>query len=162
MVRELTRIFPNSLFLSIPVILICWHLLNRTTFGQHTFAIGGSMEAAKRAGIDVKRHLIKVYVLSSVLAGIAGVFNVFQTGIGNFTPFNAMYELFAVAAVVIGGASLSGGKGRVMGSIVGVLLLGVLENGLAISGVQAFFRFIAVGLILIVAVVIDQLFPDLL
>ncbi len=161
MVRELSRIFPNSLFLSIPVIAISWHVLNRTKFGQYTFAIGGSQEAAKRAGIDVRKHLMKIYILSSMLAGLAGVFNVFQTGIGNFTPFNAMYELFAVAAVVIGGASLMGGKGRILGSVIGVILLGVLENGLSISGVQSFYRFIAVGLILIVAVVIDQLFPDL-
>ena len=70
-------------------------------------------------------------------------------------------ELFAVAAVIIGGASLSGGKGRIMASVIGVILLKVLENGLNLSGVEPFYRYIAVGLILIVAVVIDQLFPDL-
>jgi len=160
-IRELIRIFPNSLIFSIVSLFILWHILKNTKFGQHTYAIGGSMDAALRAGINMNRHLILIYTLSSFLAGLAGVFNVFQTGIGNFTPFNAMYELFAIAAVVIGGASLMGGKGSIVGSCIGVLLLKLLENGLHISGVEPFYRFIAVGLILIMAVVIDQLFPDL-
>ncbi len=155
-IRELVRIIPNSLVFIVIILFFLWHLLKNTRFGRHTYAIGGSMDAAVRSGIDVKKHLIKVYILSSFLAGIAGVFNVFQTGIGNFTPFSAMYELFAIAAVVIGGASLMGGKGRIIGSCLGVILIAVLENGLALSGVEPFFRFIAVGLILIVAVVIDR------
>lgn len=161
-IRELVRVFPNSLVFSLVVLFILWHVLKNSRFGQHTYAIGGSMDAAVRAGIDVRRHLIMVYTLSSLLAGLAGVFNVFQTGIGNFTPFNAMYELFAIAGVVIGGASLMGGKGSILGSCVGALLLRLIENGLSISGVEPFYRFIAVGLILILAVVIDQLFPELL
>lgn len=160
-IRELIRIFPNSLVFSIIVLFILWHILKNTRFGQHNYAIGGSMDASVRAGIDVKRHLLLTYTLSSSLAGLAGVFNVFQTGIGNFTPFSSMYELFAIAGVVIGGASLMGGKGTIIGSCVGVILIRLLENGLSISGVEPFYRFIAVGLILIVAVVIDQLFPEL-
>jgi ribose/xylose/arabinose/galactoside ABC-type transport system permease subunit len=159
--RELVRIIPNSFIFLLVVLLITWHLLRNTQFGQHTYAIGGNVDAATRAGIDVRSHLLKIYVLSSFLAGLAGVFDVFQVGVGNFTRFNAMYELFAIAGVIIGGASLMGGKGRVMGSIIGVLIIGVLENGLLISGVEPFYRFIAVGVILIVAVIIDHLFPDL-
>ena len=160
-IRELVRIFPTSLVFSLSVLFILWHILRNTKFGQHTYAIGGGKDAAIRSGINIKKHLIKIYVLSSFLAGLAGVFNIFQTGIGNFTPFSAMYELFAIAAVVIGGASLMGGKGSIIGSAVGVILLKLLENGLQISGIEPFYRFIAVGMILIVAVVIDQLFPDL-
>ncbi len=160
-IREMIRIIPLSLIFSVVVLLILWHLLKNTKFGQHTYAIGGSMNAAVRSGIDVHKHLIKIYILSSFLAGLAGVFNVFQTGIGNFTPFNAMYELFAIAAVVIGGASLMGGKGRIVGSVVGVILLAIISNGLSLSGVEPFYRFIAVGVILIIAVIMDQLFPDL-
>jgi len=159
--RKLIRIIPNSLMFNFVILFILWHILKNTKFGQHTYAIGGSMDAAVRAGINTNKHLIIIYVLSSFLAGLAGVFNVFQTGIGNFTPFTAMYELIAIAAVVIGGASLMGGKGRILGSVIGVILLRTIENGLHLSGVDPFFRFIAVGLILIVAVVIDQLFPDL-
>ncbi|MGC4000140.1 MAG: ABC transporter permease [Anaeromyxobacter sp.] len=160
-VRELVRAVPGSLLLVGVVLGGLAFLLRRARFGRHTYAIGGSLDAAVRAGIDVDRHLVRVYVLSSALAGLAGVFNVFQTGIGNYTTFGAMYELFAVAAVVIGGASLSGGKGRILGSAVGVLVLAFMENGLAISGVQPFYRYIVVGVLLILAVVIDRLFPDL-
>ncbi len=160
-IRELIRIFPNSLLFSLTVLFILWHVLKHSKFGQHTYAIGGSKDAATRAGINVKRHLIVTYTLSSFLAGLAGVFNVFQTGIGNFTPFSAMYELFAIAGVIIGGASLMGGKGSILGSCIGAVMIRLLENGLSISGVEPFYRFIAVGLILIMAVVIDQMFPEL-
>ncbi len=160
-IRTYLRLIPNSFIFLIIIILLMWHLLKNTKFGQHTYAIGGNEDAAVRSGIAVKKHIIKIYVLSSFIAGIAGVFNVFQTGIGNFTPFGAMYELFAVAAVVIGGASLMGGKGRIIASIIGVFLIAVLENGLLISGIEPFYRFIAVGLLLILAVIIDELFPDL-
>jgi ribose transport system permease protein len=160
-IREMVRVIPNSLVLVAVVIALLWHLLRNTRFGQHTYAIGGSMDAAARAGIDVKGHLLRIYLLSASLAGLAGVVNVFQTGIGNYTPFGANYELFAVAAVIIGGASLMGGRGRIMASVIGVIVLAVLENGLNLSGVEPFYRYIAVGLILALAVVIDQLFPDL-
>jgi ribose transport system permease protein len=161
-IREVWRLVPYSLVFVAAVLTALAFVLRRGRFGRHTYAIGGSMDAALRAGIDVRRHLVWIYVLASGLAGLAGAFNVFQTGIGNYTTFSAMYELFAVAAVVIGGASLSGGKGRILGSAVGVLVLAFLQNGLAISGVQPFYRYIAVGVLLIVAVVIDKLFPDLL
>ncbi len=160
-VKELVRVFPGSFILIGLVLAVLWYLLRHTRFGRHTYAIGGSMDAALRAGINVKRHLLFVYVLSAFLAGVAGVVDVFLSGTGNYTTFGANYELFAIAAVIIGGASLFGGKGRIMASAAGVVLLRVLENGLNLSGVDPFYRFIAVGLILIVAVVIDQLFPDL-
>jgi len=160
--KELVRIIPFSFIFIFIVLIILWHILKNTKFGQHTYAIGGNMDAAVRAGINTNRHLIIIYVLSSFLAGLAGVFNVFQTGVGNFTPFTAMYELLAIAGVIIGGASLMGGKGGIFGSVIGVILIGVIENGLHLSGVDPFYRFIAVGLVLITAVVIDQSFPDLL
>jgi ribose/xylose/arabinose/galactoside ABC-type transport system permease subunit len=160
-VRELLRLLPLSLPFILLVLAVLAFALRRGRFGRYTYAIGGSMDAALRSGIDVDAHLVKIYVLSSFLAGLAGVFNIFQTGIGNYTTFNAQYEFFAVAAVVVGGASLAGGKGRVWSSAVGVLVLAFLENGLAISGVLPFYRYIAVGVLLVVAVVIDKLFPDM-
>jgi ribose/xylose/arabinose/galactoside ABC-type transport system permease subunit len=160
-IRELLRFVPSSLPFILIVLAALSFALSRGRFGRHTYAIGGSMDAAIRSGIAVDRHLVKIYVLSSFLAGLAGVFNVFQTGIGNYTTFNAQYEFFAVAAVVVGGASLAGGKGRVWSSAIGVLVLAFLENGLAISGVPPFYRYIAVGVLLIFAVVIDKFFPDL-
>jgi ribose/xylose/arabinose/galactoside ABC-type transport system permease subunit len=160
-IKDLVRVFPNSLILTVMFVAVLWYILKHTRFGQHTYAIGGSMDAAVRSGINTSKHLILVYVLSAMLAGVAGVVKVFMSGTGDFTPFNANYELFAIAAVIIGGASLMGGKGRVMASVVGVLILQILDNGLNLSGFDPFYRFIATGVILIGAVVIDQLFPDL-
>lgn len=160
-IRQLVRLVPNSFSLTLIVLLVIGFLLQRTKFGRHTYAIGGSMDAALRSGINVQRHLIVIYTLSSFLSGLAGLFNLFQTGIGNYTPSGANYELTAVAAVVIGGASLTGGKGRIFGTAIGVLVLAVLENGLQIMGVSPFYRYIGVGVLLILAVVIDRAFPDL-
>jgi ribose transport system permease protein len=160
-IRNIRRLIPNSLFLTLLVLFILGFVMSRTRFGRHTYAIGGSMDAAVRAGINVDRHLVMIYVISSFVSGIAGLFNLFQTGIGNYTPSGANYELMAVAAVVIGGASLTGGKGRIMGTAVGVLVLAVLENGLQIAGISAFYRYIGVGVLLTIAVIIDRAFPDM-
>ncbi|GAB1484875.1 ribose ABC transporter permease [Treponema sp.] len=160
-IRYLIRLIPNSFFLILIVLGILGFVLKYTRFGRHTYAIGGSMDASRRAGINVDKHLIIIYTLASFVAGIAGVFDVFQTGIGNYTSSGAMYELFAVAAVVIGGASLMGGKGRIFGTSIGVILLVVLNTGLQIIGLPPFYRYIGVGILLTMAVVIDQLFPDL-
>lgn len=160
-IKQLVRVFPNSLVLVILLLALLWYLLKYTRFGRHTYAIGGSLDAALRAGIDTRGHLLRVYLLSALLAGLAGLVDIFQTGTGNFTPLGANFELFAIAAVIIGGASLMGGKGRIMASGVGVLILQVLDNGLNLSGLESFYRYIATGIILIAAVVIDQLFPDL-
>ena len=160
-IRSVVRLVPNSIFLTLLVLLILSFIMRRTRFGRHTYAIGGSMDAAIRSGIDVNRHLVIIYVISSFVSGIAGLFNLFQTGIGNYTPSGANYELMAVAAVVIGGASLTGGKGRIMGTAIGVLVLAVLDNGLQIAGMSAFYRYIGVGVLLTIAVIIDRAFPDL-
>ncbi len=160
-IKELVRVVPVTFILIFIVVLVLWHALKNTRFGMHTYAIGGSRDAAERAGINVKKHLLLIYVLSAGLAGMAGIVDLFMGGTGNPTTFGSQMELFAIAAVIIGGASLMGGKGRIMASAVGVVLLRVLENGLNLSGVEPFYRFIVVGLILIVAVVIDRVFPDL-
>ena len=158
--RSLIGIVPGTVLVTAVVLLVFAFLLNRTRFGQHTYAIGGSKDAAIRAGINVPSHLLRIYVLSSMLAAFAGVLYVFRSGIGNFTTMNASYELFAVAAVVIGGASLMGGKGALGGTLIGILILMTLENGLNIAGIPAFYRYIATGVILIAAVVIDQFTPE--
>jgi len=159
-IRMLIRLIPNSFFLSLLVFIVINFLLSRTKFGRHTYAIGGNKDAALRSGINVNKHLIMIYTISSFISGLAGLFNLFQTGIGNYTPSGANYELMAVAAVVIGGASLTGGKGRLFGTVIGVLVLAVLENGLQIAGISAFYRYIGVGILLIIAVIIDRAFPD--
>jgi ribose transport system permease protein len=158
--RNLIGILPGTVLVAAIVLLVFAFVLNRTRFGQHTYAIGGSKDAAIRAGINVPSHLLRIYILSSLFAAIAGVLYVFRSGVGNFTTMSASYELFAVAAVVIGGASLMGGKGGIGGTVIGILILMTLENGLNIAGIPAFSRFIATGVILIAAVVIDQFTPE--
>ncbi len=159
-IRRLVGIVPVTVLVAAVLLLVFGFILVRTRFGRHTFAIGGNLDAAVRSGLNVPRHLVKVYVLSSMLAAVAGVIYTFRAGLGHFTTLSSSYELFAIAAVVIGGASLMGGRGSVGGTVIGVLILNVLENGLNIAGLPAFYRYIATGLILIAAVVIDQLTPE--
>ena len=160
-ILALVRLVPVSVIIVAVLLIIFGLILSKTRFGQHTYAIGGNVDAAIRSGIDVPRHLIRTYVISSFLASCAGVLLVLRFTMGNHTQFGATYELFAIASVVIGGASLMGGKGTIYGTVVGVLLLGSLEIGFVMIGVEVFYRYIAVGCILIFAVLVDQVFPDL-
>ena len=151
---------PVLVILTAVACLIMHYLLSQTRFGQHTYAMGASQPAARRAGINIKKLTMKIYLLSGLMAGVAGAFYTGRFSAGAAQAGEPLL-LDSIAAVVIGGASLMGGKGTVIGSLVGVFLIAFLENGLLFSGVEPFYRFIAVGLLLIIAVVIDQLFPDL-
>jgi ribose transport system permease protein len=152
---KIIPILPNIVLVAIIVTFVCWFILAKTQFGQHLYAIGGNFEAAVRAGIPTKRTLVKVYILASVLAGIAGVIWAarFTSGAyngGEYTP------MMAIAAVVIGGASLFGGEGRIVGTIVGSLIIATIQYGLVVLGVSPFYQYVAVGIVLILAVVVDQ------
>lgn len=131
-------------------------VLALTRFGRHTYAVGSNPEAARRVGINVRRHQIKLYALCGTLAGLAGVLSLARfdtTTIGSHTTDN----LSVIAGVVIGGGSLFGGVGTMAGTVMGILIPGVLENGLVIVGVQRFWLNFAVGAVLVVAVFLDQL-----
>jgi ribose transport system permease protein len=146
---------PVLTVIALVVILLCHVVLHRTRFGRHTFAIGSNPEAAVRAGIDVDRHLILVYGLTGLLAGFAGLLNLafFQsTTIAGHSTTN----LNAIAAVVIGGTSLFGGIGTIAGTVVGVFIPSVLQNGFVILRVQPFWQQAVVGAVLIAAVYVDQ------
>ncbi len=160
-IRAMIPLFPNVFVFSIIAVAIFGFILARTQFGQHIYAIGGNIDAARRAGIPVEKHLIRVYVISSLFAAFSGVLSTLIFSIGTHTQFAASLELFAIAAVVIGGASLMGGKGSILGTALGVFVLSVLEVGFLMSGILPFYRYIAVGTILVFAVVIDQLFPEI-
>jgi ribose transport system permease protein len=161
-ILSLVRLVPVSVIIVAVLLIIFGFILSKTRFGQHIYAIGGNVDAAIRSGINVPRHLIRTYVISSFLASCAGVLLVLRFTMGNHTQFGATYELFAIASVVIGGASLMGGKGTIYGTILGVLLLGSLEIGFVMIGIEVFYRYIAVGSILIFAVLVDQVFPDII
>ncbi len=130
-------------------------LLHYTRFGRYTFAVGSSEEAARRVGVKVDRHLIKVYALAGALSGLAGILSLAQfstTAISGQSTTN----LNVIAAVVIGGTSLFGGIGTIFGTVVGLFIPAVLQNGFVIIGVQPFWQQVAVGAVLIAAVYIDQ------
>jgi ribose transport system permease protein len=147
---------PYLVIIAFAVALVFGVVLAATRFGRSTYAIGSNEEAARRAGIPVDRHLIKVYALAGALAGLAGFMNLARfatTTIGGHDTDN----LQAIAAVVIGGTSLFGGIGTMLGSVFGVFIPAVLQNGFVIIGVQPFWQQVAVGAVLIGAVYLDQL-----
>jgi ribose transport system permease protein len=146
---------PNVVLITVIVAAVCWFILSKTQFGQHLYAIGGNLEAAVRAGIPVQRTLILVYILAAVLAGVAGSLWAarFTSGAANAGETTT---LMAIAAVVIGGASLFGGEGTIVGTIVGSLIIATIQFGLVILGVVPFWQYVAVGVVVIVAVIVDQ------
>jgi ribose transport system permease protein len=131
-------------------------LLAKTRFGRFTYAVGSNMEAARRAGIAVDRHLMKVYTLAGLLAGLAGFLSLARFGTTTIGG-HATDNLQSITAVVIGGTSLFGGIGTILGTVFGVFIPAVLQNGFVITGVQPFWQQIAVGAVLIAAVYLDQL-----
>jgi len=130
-------------------------LLAYTRYGRHTLAIGDNENAARSAGIDVARHRLSIYVLSGALAGLAGL--LFATRINSGDPTAGItYELTAITAAVIGGTNLFGGRGSILGTMIGALIMGVLQNGLNLLAVQSYYQQMAIGAVLILAVFIDQ------
>jgi ribose transport system permease protein len=147
---------PYLVLIAAGITVIGGLVLHLTRFGRHTYAIGSNAEASRRAGINVSRHLIKVYAMSGLLAGVAGYLL-----LARFTTTtiegHGTTNLQAIAAVVIGGTSLFGGIGAVFGTVVGVFIPAILRNGFIILGVEPFWQQVAVGAVLILAVYVDQL-----
>ncbi|MBW3633871.1 MAG: ABC transporter permease [Chloroflexi bacterium] len=137
------------------IALIAAVVLNRTRFGRYTYAIGSNAAAARRAGIEVDVHLIKVYALSGLLAGVAGAMDLMRFGTASVGSHQSD-NLAAISAAVIGGTSLFGGIGTIGGSVVGAFIPTVLRNGLVITRVQPFWQNVAIGMVLILAVYLDQ------
>ncbi|MDF3856320.1 MULTISPECIES: ABC transporter permease [Paracoccus] len=141
-------------FIFLAVALIFHIALRYTRYGKFTYAIGANPQAARVSGINVQRHLIKVYAIAGLLAGLAGIVTAAraetaQAGMG------MMYELDAIAAAVIGGTSLSGGRGRIFGTVIGTLILGLMMSGFTFLRVDAFYQEIVKGVIIVAAVVAD-------
>jgi inositol transport system permease protein len=148
-----TSVWPVVIFLAVAVL---FHVaLRYTRYGKFTYAIGANVQAARVSGIDVSRHLIKVYAIAGLLAGLAGVVTSARA-ISGQAGMGVMYELDAIAAAVIGGTSLSGGVGRVTGTVIGTLILGVMTSGFTFLRVDAYYQEIVKGVIIVAAVVADQ------
>lgn len=129
--------------------------LSSTRFGRHVYAVGGNPHATKVSGININRVRLMVYVISGGLAALAGMILAARTG-SALTQAGIAYELDAIAAVVIGGTSLSGGVGKVTGTLIGALLIGVVNNGLDLLGVESYYQQVIKGGLIVAAVMIDQ------
>ncbi|GAA3527708.1 ABC transporter permease [Aeromicrobium panaciterrae] len=132
-----------------------WFLLNRTTFGRRTFAVGGNPEAARLAGIKVQRHTVYLYTLLGATCGVAAIMLMSRTTTGSSTH-GQLLELDAIAAVVIGGTLLSGGRGTVVGTLFGVLILTTLTNVFTLNNLSTSTQNVAKGVIIVVAVLLQQ------
>lgn len=147
---------PNAVVLMGLLYAAAHVLMTRTTLGRYIYAVGGNAEAARLSGVRVERVRLLVYTLCAALAGLGGVIMASQLKSGSPT-YGQMYELYVIAAVVVGGTSLSGGEGRVMGTFIGALVIAVIRNGMNLTGVESSWQKIVLGSIIVAAVLVDRL-----
>jgi ribose transport system permease protein len=147
---------PSFVFYSLIVYLIMYVVLDRTKFGRHIYAVGGNRDAARLSGVKNKKVESLVYLFSGLFSGLGSI--LLTARLNYATPIAGNgYELDTIAAVVIGGTALSGGQGKIVGSLVGALMLGILRNGLTILNVSSYFQQIIIGAVIIIAVFADKL-----
>ncbi|MCQ4089384.1 ribose ABC transporter permease [Exiguobacterium acetylicum] len=148
-------IFPVPVLTMLIAFAVLYFILKKTTFGRYTYAIGGNEEAAKLMGIQVNKVKIMIYSLSGLMAALAGI--ILTSRLNSAQPTaGTSYELDAIAAVVLGGTSLSGGRGWIVGTLIGALIIGTLNNGLNLLGVSSFFQLVVKGLVILFAVLADR------
>lgn len=147
---------PTPVIIAAVVFLVFQFLLMRTVFGRHVYAIGGNEETAVLSGVDVNRVLLILYALSGAMAGLAGI--VLASRLGSGDPnIGSGFEFQVIVSIILGGTSLAGGEGRLIGTIIGVLIMGFLGNGLNLVGVEPFWQYVAQGVVLVFAVAVDRL-----
>ena len=147
---------PNAVILMLALYLIAHIVMRKMVFGRYVYAVGGNLEAARLSGVPVRRVLILVYTLCGALAGLGGVVMASQLKSGAPT-YGQMYELYVIAAVVVGGTSLSGGRGNVVGTLIGALIIAVIQNGMNLMGVESYTQKIVLGMVILGAVLADRL-----
>ncbi len=146
---------PSIVFIVLTIVLLMF--LSNTYWGKYLYAIGGNKKAAAFNGINVPRFTLLAYIIGGLMCGVASILLV--GSLNSAQPqAGQLYELTAIAAVVIGGASLSGGKGSIIGTFIGVLILGVIQNGLSILNVPSYYQYILIGTIIIISVLVDKKF----
>lgn len=148
-------IIPVSAVILVVVAILAFMILSKTVFGRHIYAVGGNIEAARMAGIRVKRVQLYVYMISGFISGIAAVVQGARVGSG-LPTIGQGFEMDAIASVVIGGAAMAGGSGTILGTLLGSLILGVLDNGLSLLNVDSYVMNVISGVVVILAVLIDQ------
>ncbi|WP_342541443.1 ribose ABC transporter permease RbsC [Heyndrickxia sp. FSL K6-6286] len=160
---RLFQLFGRGYFLGIPVpaitmiiaFIILYIILQKTPFGRKTYAIGGNEKAALISGIKVPRVKIMIYSLAGLLSALAGAILISRLDSAQPTA-GTSYELDAIAAVVLGGTSLSGGRGKIFGTLIGALIIGTLNNGLNLLGVSSFYQMVVKGIVILIAVLLDR------
>jgi len=155
LLRRMDIVLPYPVIVTAVVVAWAMFLLHKTQFGRHTYALGGSMDAALRSGIPVDRQIILLYMLSAATSGVAGFLSTLRFTAGSSVIGDPLL-LSSIAAVIIGGVSMSGGSGTVIGTVIGALIIAVLTTGLVMLNVDAFWQFIVIGAVVIGAVLIDQ------
>jgi ribose transport system permease protein len=147
---------PTPVLFALAIAATAFLVVRFTSLGEHIIAVGGNEEAARLSGVDVDKVKISVYAISGVLASIAGFVLVARIGAAEPIGGNG-FELQAVGASVIGGASLFGGEGNPLGAVIGALTLGAMQNGLTLMNVPSFWQYVATGVVVILAVLADQI-----
>ena len=147
---------PNAVVLMVILYLLAHIVMSRTTVGRYIYAVGGNPEAARLSGVPVKKILLWVYAGCGALAGLGGVIMASQFKSGD-PKYGLMYELYVIAAVVVGGTSLSGGRGKVFGTLIGAFIIAVIQNGMNLTGVQSYTQKVVLGVVLLLAVLLDML-----
>lgn len=146
---------PNSVVLMLLLYAVAHIVMSRTTLGRYIYAVGGNAEAARLSGVPVKRVLLIVYTLCAALAGLGGVIMASNLGTGSAT-YASMYELYVIAAVVVGGTSLAGGEGKILGTLIGVFIIAVIRNGMNLINVSGRTQDLVLGLVILAAVLMDM------
>ena len=147
---------PNSVTLMIILFVAAHVLMSRTSIGRYVYAVGGNPEAARLSGVPVKMVLVFVYLLCGLLAGLGGVMEASLHVTGD-PKAGTLVELQVIAAVVVGGTSLAGGQGKIFGTLIGALIIGVIRNGMNLTGVEAHMQSVVYGVVILIAVMVDQL-----
>lgn len=147
---------PNAVLLMLLLYVLAHLVMKHTTFGRHLYAVGGNRDAALVSGLRVRRVLLIAYIASASLAGLGGVIMASQLKSGSPT-YGQMYELYVIAAVVVGGASLNGGRGKMSGTLIGALIIAVIQNGMNLANIESYTQKVVLGLVVLGAVVVDRL-----
>jgi ribose transport system permease protein len=147
---------PNAVLLMLTLYALAHLMMTRMVIGRYIYAVGGNPEAARLSGVPVRRVLLLVYTLCGGLAGLGGVVMASQLKSGA-PNFGQTYELSVIAAVVVGGTSLAGGQGKILGTLIGVLIIAVIQNGMNLLGVDSFTQKIMLGVVILAAVLLDRL-----
>jgi ribose transport system permease protein len=147
---------PISILIALAIVVVASVILKHTTLGRYTYAIGANRQATLYSGVNVNRTLVIIYTLSGALVGMASMIATSRTVSAQPTAGNGL-ELDIIAAVVIGGASLNGGRGTILGTIIGTFLISFLRNGCTLVGISTNVQLIVIGIIIIIAVSVDQL-----